>query len=80
MAPGSVFAFLARNRGRLFQDSMMEDLFLSQRGRPSVPAPVIGSVLVLQALLMGEPVGNTACAKVLKSLTEDDRPLLVRRP
>jgi hypothetical protein len=29
---------------------MMEDLFPSQRGRPSVPAPVIGSVLVLQAL------------------------------
>lgn len=28
----------------------MEDLFPSRRGRPSVPAPVIGSVLVLQAL------------------------------
>ncbi len=28
----------------------MEDLFPSQRGRPSVPAPVIGAVLVLQAL------------------------------
>ena len=50
LAPGSVFAFLARNRGRLFPDSMMGDLFPSQRGRPSVPAPVIGSVLVLQAL------------------------------
>lgn len=50
LAPGSVFAFLAKNRGRLFPDSMMEDLFPSRRGRPSVPAPVIGSVLVLQAL------------------------------
>ncbi|XAS74155.1 IS1182 family transposase [Micrococcaceae bacterium Sec5.1] len=50
LAPGSVFAFLARHRGRLFPDSMMEDLFPSRRGRPSVPAPVIGSVLVLQAL------------------------------
>jgi len=50
LAPGSVFAFLAMNRGRLFPDSMMEDLFPSGRGRPSVPAPVIGSVLVLQAL------------------------------
>jgi hypothetical protein len=50
LAPGSVFAFLAMNRGRLFPDSMMEDLFPSSRGRPSVPAPVIGSVLVLQAL------------------------------
>ncbi|GAC1495609.1 MAG: hypothetical protein NVS2B15_17610 [Pseudarthrobacter sp.] len=26
LAPGSVFAFLARHRGRLFPDSMMEDL------------------------------------------------------
>jgi IS5 family transposase len=50
LAPGSVFAFLAKHRGRLFPDSMMEDLFPSRRGRPSVPAPVIGSVLVLQAL------------------------------
>jgi len=50
LTPGSVFAFLAGHRGRLFPDSMMEDLFPSRRGRPSVPAPVIGSVLVLQAL------------------------------
>jgi transposase len=50
LAPGSVFAFLAEHRGRLFPDSVMEDLFGSKRGRPSVPAPVIGSVLVLQAL------------------------------
>lgn len=50
LAPGSVLAFLARHRGRLFPDSMMEDLFPSRRGRPSVPAPVSGSVLVLQAL------------------------------
>ncbi|WP_104172705.1 IS1182 family transposase [Arthrobacter sp. Y81] len=50
LVPGSVFAFLAGHRGRLFPDSMMEDLFPSGRGRPSVPAPVIGSVLVLQGL------------------------------
>lgn len=50
LVQGSVFAFLARHRGRLFPDSMMEDLFPSRRGRPSVPTPVIGSVLVLQAL------------------------------
>jgi IS5 family transposase len=50
LAPGSAFAFLAEHRGRLFPDSMMEDLFPSRRGRPSVPASVIGSVLVLQAL------------------------------
>jgi hypothetical protein len=45
LAPGSVFAF-SGHRGRLFPDSMIEDLFRSRRGRPSVPAPVIGSVLV----------------------------------
>ncbi|WP_442865271.1 transposase [Arthrobacter sp. B2a2-09] len=50
LAPASVFAFLAKHRGRLFPDSMMEDLFPSRRGRPSVPAPVVGSVLVLQTL------------------------------
>lgn len=50
LAPGSAFAFLAEHRGRLFPDSMMEDLFTSSRGRPSIPASVIGSVLVLQAL------------------------------
>ena len=50
LAPGSVYAFLAGHRGRLFPDSMMEDLFPSKRGRPSVPAPVIGAVMVLQAL------------------------------
>ena len=50
LAPGSAYAFLAEHRGVLFPDSMMEDLFPSKRGRPSIPASVIGSVLVLQAL------------------------------
>ncbi len=50
LAPGSAFAFLAEHRTRLFPDSMMEDLFPVRRGRPSIPASVIGSVLVLQAL------------------------------
>ena len=50
LAPGSVFAFLAEHRGRLFPDSMMEDLFPSRRGRPSIPSAVVGSVMVLQAL------------------------------
>jgi transposase len=48
LALGSVFAFLAKHRGRLFPDSNMQDLFPSRRGRPSVPASMIGSVLVLQ--------------------------------
>jgi len=47
---GSVHAFLAEHRGRLFPDGMFADLFTSGRGRPSVPGEVIASVLVLQAL------------------------------
>lgn len=47
---GSVFAFLAGHRRELFPDAMFADLFRSQRGRPSVPADVIASVIVLQAL------------------------------
>ena len=47
---GSVFAFLAEHRLRLFPAEMFIDLFPSGRGRPSVPPEVIASVLVLQAL------------------------------
>lgn len=48
--PGSVFAFLAEHRKELFPDEMFVDLFPSPRGRPSVPADVIASVIVLQTL------------------------------
>lgn len=47
---GGVFAFLAEHRRRLFPESMFADLFPSGRGRPSVPADVVATVLVLQAL------------------------------
>ena len=47
---GTVYAFLAEHRGRLFPDEMFADLFSSGRGRPSVPAGVIATVLVLQSL------------------------------
>src|SRR3954469_1741330 len=47
---GGVFAFLAAHRDELFPDAMFADLFPSGRGRPSVPAPVVATVLVLQAL------------------------------
>ena len=47
---GSVFAFLAEHRRRLFPDAMFEDLFPSGRGRPSVPPEVMASVIVLQTL------------------------------
>jgi hypothetical protein len=47
---GSVYAFLAEHRRRLFPDELFADLFLSGRGRPSVPGDVIATVLVLQSL------------------------------
>jgi IS5 family transposase len=47
---GSVHAFLAEHRRRLFPDEMFADLFPSGRGRPSVPADVVATVMVLQAL------------------------------
>lgn len=50
LKPGSVFAFLAAHRREVFPDGMFADLFPSGRGRPSVPADVMASVIVLQAL------------------------------
>src|SRR5581483_8464917 len=47
---GSVHAFLAEHRRELFPDELFADLFPSGRGRPSVPADVIATVMVLQAL------------------------------
>jgi hypothetical protein len=50
LQPGSVFAFLAAHRHDLFPDDAFADLFPSGRGRPSIPADVIASVLVLQTI------------------------------
>jgi IS5 family transposase len=50
LVPGSVFAFLAEHRHRLFPAEMFADLFPSGRGRPSIPPEVIASVIVLQTL------------------------------
>ena len=47
---GSVFAFLAEHRRRLFPAEMFADLFPSGRGRPSLPPELVASVLVLQTL------------------------------
>ena len=47
---GSVYAFLAEHRHRLFPDDMFADLFKSSRGRPSQPADLVATVLVLQSL------------------------------
>ena len=50
LEPGSVFAFLAEHRRRLFDAQMFEDLFPSGRGRPSLPPDVVAAVIVLQTL------------------------------
>ena len=47
---GSVHAFLAEHRSRLFPDELFADLFPTRRGRPSVPAEVIATTMVLQTL------------------------------
>lgn len=47
---GSVFAFLAEHRHRLFPAEMFADLFPSRLGRPSIPPEVVASVIVLQTL------------------------------
>jgi hypothetical protein len=47
---GSMFAFLAAHRQDLFGDEDFADLFASGKGRPSVPASVMASVMVLQVL------------------------------
>jgi Transposase domain (DUF772) len=50
LRPGSVFVFLAEHRRGLFPDELFADLFPSGRGRPSVPADVMATVITLQAL------------------------------
>ena len=50
LVAGSVFAFLAEHRKRLFPEEMFADLFPSGRGRPSVPPDVVATVIVLQTL------------------------------
>ena len=47
---GSIFAFLTEHRHELFPASFIADLFSSSTGRPSLPADLIGSVLVLKEL------------------------------
>jgi hypothetical protein len=48
--PGSVFAFLAEYRGRLFPEEVFADLFPSGRGAESIPGSVMASVMTLQTL------------------------------
>jgi IS5 family transposase len=60
---GSVEAFLADYRKEIFPDEMFEDLFASSRGRPSIPADVVATVMVLQAL---EGLSDRDTARALK--------------
>src|SRR5665213_3528935 len=60
---GSVEAFLAGHRHDLFPDELFEDLFPSGRGRPSIPADVVASVMVLQAL---EGLSDRDAARALR--------------
>jgi transposase len=59
----SVDAFPADHRQELFLDALFEDLFPSKRGRPSIPADVIASVMVLQAL---EGLSDRDAARALR--------------
>jgi IS5 family transposase len=60
---GSVEAFLADHRRELFPDELFADLFPSGRGRPSIPADVIATVMVLQAL---ETLSDRDAARALR--------------
>ena len=60
---GSVEAFLADHRRELFPDELFADLFPSGRGRPSVPADVVATVMVLQAL---EGLSDRDAARALR--------------
>jgi len=60
---GGVEAFLADHRRELFGDELFADLFPSGRGRPSIPADVIATVMVLQAL---EGLSDRDAARALR--------------
>src|ERR1022692_1961091 len=61
--PGSVFACLAEPRAELSPDSFTADLFPSRTGRPSLPADLVGAVLVLKELY---DLSDTQTADALK--------------
>jgi IS5 family transposase len=60
---GSVEAFLADHRRDLFPDEFFADLFPSGRGRPSIPADVVATVMVLQSL---EGLSDREAARALR--------------
>src|SRR4029453_16193170 len=50
VADGSVYAFLADHRHQLFPAELFTDLTRKGGGHPSVPAEVVATMMVLQAL------------------------------
>src|SRR5450759_4580667 len=60
---GSVADFLTDHRQELFPDELFADLFPSGRGRPSIPADVVATVMVLQAL---EGLSDRDAARALR--------------
>ena len=60
---GSVYAFLADHRTVVFPDDMFEDLFPSGRGRPSIPAGVMASAMILKEL---EGLSDRQAAEALR--------------
>ena len=60
---GSVTAWLAEHRRELFPDDAFVDLFPSGKGRPSEPADVVATVMVLQAL---EGLSDREAAEALR--------------
>jgi hypothetical protein len=88
--PGSVFAFLAAHRAELFPDCFTADLFPSRTGRPSLPADLVGSVLVLKELydlsdpqtadaLMYDIRWKVACGRSLTQVSFDPSTLVYWR-
>ena len=62
VAEGSMFAFMAEHRGRVFPDEDYADLF-STIGRPSLPATRMAAVLTLQAL---HALSDRECAEAVR--------------
>lgn len=60
---GSVYAFLADHRQELFPDELFQDLFLSGRGRPSLPGELIASAMILKEL---EGLSDRQAAEALR--------------
>lgn len=59
---GSIFRFLAEHRTEVFPDELFADLFTG-KGRPSQPASVIATVLLLQAL---DPISDREAIERLR--------------